>query len=652
MRNSWTAGAVILAVAMVASADTNRDRGKAAAQGVLTQWGSPDSLQNKAMTPLGSSTQMSSIDGSKSFGAQTTCEGAKNFLKLTLVPNGTGDIASMAVDFDGDLDGTPDQHTVLNGPYGAMCDNGMVQCDAGSMNNCHYFRWQADASSVSLNPNNPGGYTNTVKDMGACYCFNNSCGTSLLLVNADKILDDAGAGIAVALSQNVARFAMSGKTMLDSTSAQFFGQTSGCGTDQKPEQYFKNIGGLEAQGASNRSDPNSTYNKILTSSVSQGHGTTDQACQVNRNITMVNYTNDSVVQITLNGDGEVTSCGAGCAQVVVGKPGNNYLSASCGLWTTSANVVVNRPELISAVTLTEAGFDDWLRVRVNGNIVWNADPSWTSESARCGENGNRGTKSLNQDLTSYFKNVAPATTVQLRQDTSWDDKGEGYAVVQFHYNQDCQVQSETISDGCTSQENNSECSLKDEQVDGTQTIQGYTRTGLTPQQTSKTYTINGCSQTYTRDYFNKQRTYSCPTTASPYNGDAATKRYDSIHQSFDTSTGTYTDTTYSNGTYTSSAQQITNLMPPDTVAACPLMCRTQKPRPGVAVGEPGPTNQLNPNGVAYDYTWRECTESNACPSEAGETVVTACGCRNNFGEAAAAMQTIRQVSEDSLCQAQ
>lgn len=652
MGKAWGWGVLMCAIAVTASAEATRDRGKAAAQSVLNQWGSADTLQAKAFTPMASDAPMATIDGETRFEAQMTCPGSKRFLQLTLVPNGTGDIDALVVSMDMDLDGTPEQTAALKGPFGALCDNGIVQCDAGTMNNCRYHRWQVDATGVQLNPTNGAGYPNSVKDMGACYCFNNACGNSLLLQNAEKILDDAGAGIAIAMAQTVPRFGLSSKTMIDTTSAEFFGQTAGCGADQRPEQFYQNTAGLETLGAAAQGDPNSTYNKVLSSTNAQGHGTTAQSCQINRNIALAGYWNDAIVTAAYGGDGKTTSCGTGCVKVRVGRVGDNYLSAKCGKWTSYAAVTVHRPELLTSVTLVQTSFDDWLRVRINGNIVYNADPNWTWESARCGENGQRGTKYPNTDLTSWFKNVPAGTVVQVVQETSYTDKGEGWAILQFQYAQDCAIASETLSNGCAAQEENPECALRDEQVDGVQTYQGYTRTGLTPSPASKTYTYNGCEQTLTREFFSTQRIYTCPASPLPYDGEAAQKRYDSIHGTFDTATGAFTDVTTKDGgsTYTASAQRITT-PPPDSRAACPMMCRTRKPRPGVAVGEPGPTNALNPGGVAYDYTWRECDEGNLCPTAAGEEVVTACGCRDNFGEAAAAMQTIRQVAEDSVCQA-
>ncbi len=652
MRNSITFGALALVVALTAGADVNRDRGKTAGQSVLGKWGSPSALQQNAMTPLASGEQMQTIDGTQAFGAKISCPGAKTFLKLTIIPGSAGDIANLGVSLDTNLDGTPDQNTVLPGPFGALCDNGMVQCPAGTMTGCSYKRWEATPSGITLNPNNGGGGPNTIRDMGACYCFNNSCGNGLLIRNAEKVLNDTGAGIALAMQASTPRFAMSGSSMVDSLSAEFFGQTSGCGADQRPEQYYKNTGALQAQGVANQSDPNSTYNKILASPNAAGHNTTTQACQINRNITMSGYWNTAVLGATFTGDGTAQSCGDGCVRITTGRDGFHYLNARCGIYTTSASITVNRPELISSATLVMVSYDDFLRVRMNGTIVWNADPSWTWEGTRCGENDNRGTKYPGTDLTSWFTGTPAGGTLQFRQDTTWEDKGQGWAVIEVRYNQDCDIASETIDNGCAAQESNANCSLRDERVDSTQTIQGYARTGLTPLPSTKDYSFGACNKRYTRDYFQKQRSYTCPATASPYSGEAAQKRYESIHQSFDPTTGNFTDTTYQNGTYTSSPQQLKNLPPPDSVQACPMVCRTRKDRPGVAVGEPGPVNTLNPGGVAYDFTYRECSESNVCPAEAGETIVSACACRNNFGEAAAAMQTIRQVAEDSLCQAQ
>jgi len=650
MRNAgkWVvaaAAAAALSVSVV-SAGSDRDRGKAAANSVIQQWGTGDKLEQKAMNPMASDAQMKSIDGQQSFGVQMSCPGSQKFMRLTMLPSSQGDLQSLAMDLDNDLDGSQETRRMFNGPYAAVCNNGLIQCPSGTMNNCAYFRWRADSSGVVLDRNNDSGLPNTQADLGGCYCFNNSCGNGLLIRNSDKILDDVGAGIAVAMQQQRPRFAISNKTTVDTLSAEYFGQQGGCGADKQPEQYFKNTGSLQSEGQVAASDPNSTYAKILASPVSQGHGATEASCVIQRQFSTENYDSE-VLSYAFRDVGSVTSCGVRCNTVTIGNIDLAY-RANCGMHTQAVAITVNKPQLVRRVTLLTVGHDDWLRLFVNGTQRYTADSRWTYPGARCGENGNRGVKTLNMDLTELFRSTPAGGIVDISYDLSYADKGRGEAVLQVETEPDCRIATERIVNGCATLESRTDCRLRDETVDGVYTWRGYGETGLSPLPSKRTVTQGACGVEVVRAWYDKYRVYTCPAGESPYGGEDAKKRHESVRSSFDPASGNYSDTRKEDGSWSSHSGSVT-LMPPDPVEACVSMCRTRKLRPGVAVTESGAVNQKNPNGPAYDYTYRECS-NNVCATEPGEEVVSACNCRSSFGEAAAMMQTIRQTKQDMLCQ--
>lgn len=144
--------------------------------------------------------------------------------------------------------------------------------------------------------------------------------------------------------------------------------------------------------------------------------------------------NATVLTVTNSGDGSVVSCGVGCLQVTMGRfDSTTFLSSSCGLYSTSATVKVNQPAKITSVTLVRVAYDDWMRVKLGSAIVFNADPAWTGASARCGENGSRGTYMPGIDMTASFQSVAPGSSLVLSQDLSYTDQGGGGALVEIRF---------------------------------------------------------------------------------------------------------------------------------------------------------------------------------------------------------------------------
>ena len=64
----------------------------------------------------------------------------------------------------------------------------------------------------------------------------------------------------------------------------------------------------------------------------------------------------------------------------------------------------------------------------------------------------------------------------------------------------------------------------------------------------------------------------------------------------------------------------------------------------------GQVNKDNKSGVVkYDNFYYECDAGNQCPAEPGEEVIKACQCLNEFAEASAIMQVIRQAGQDMIC---
>lgn len=150
-------------------------------------------------------------------------------------------------------------------------------------------------------------------------------------------------------------------------------------------------------------------------------------------------------------EGAVTSCGMGCMRVVVGRIGGNYYRnlGNCGYRQVYSSVTIARPDLIESVKLVQVGMDDWIRVWNNNVLAYNADANWTYPGARCGENGSRGTRGLNIDVTSQFTTPPAGTSIPIGFDLSVADDGEGWAIWEFRSTEECRFETDDCPGGVT-----------------------------------------------------------------------------------------------------------------------------------------------------------------------------------------------------------
>ncbi len=648
----WAAAALLVAAGVGAAADgSGKDRGKAAGQSVLDQWGGgSNNFADKVLKPMSTGRSMATVDGSKTFAAQIQCEGSERFLRVTLFPASSNDIQQLALDVDANLDGSTDQSAVLAGPYAGACVNGMMQCDAGTVNNCQALRWVASGNQILLDPKKADGTPLQQKDLGSCYCFNSACGNNLLLVNTKKVLQDIGTGIAVALQETAPRLAIADVKMVDAVTAEVFGTQGGCGAgDKRPEQYFRNSGGLTAAGTATASDPNSSYFKVANSPMASHHGVTSQSCQINRNVQAASSIPPDAISA---GAGPTRACGANCTGYLVGvEQARRFRGGDCTIYEDNRSFTVNHPDAIRSATLVEAQYDDWYQLQINGSTVWSNPSTWLGEpfeGASC-EASRHTTSTLTVDVTSKFKING---SVALRGRTAVSDRGDGWSWVNVTLGPTCSVGSDTIDNGCAALEAKADCELQTEEVDGVRTVDDFRSTGQSPTASSREFPAEGCSIRVERPYWQKRRTYQCKKAGdSGYDVSASRERWESINGSINTDDGSYSDRRTVDGQTTTSSQRLT--MPERAeVAGCVRMCKTRKSAAGQAVTENGSTAQRNSTGVAFDYTYRECGAGDSCPLAEGEEMVSACNCRNNFGEAATMMQAIRQTAQDTLCQAQ
>jgi hypothetical protein len=642
---AWIVASVATVGMTVAQAQTTvQERARTLGHEARGAYGTQDAFTTNATEPLTTDVQMRALDG-QAFDARLQCDATQQFLRVSMEPQGSSDIAAFTVELDADVNGTAETTRRFVGPFAGVCNNGVVQCDAGTWNNCRYFRWAMSGTVPVLEEVR-------TQDLGACYCVNASCGANLLFVNANKVVSDLGVGALTTISRALPRIT-AGSTQSDETSITFFGHESGCGVDHAPEQYFDRPNDMAAAGVIEQARPGSVSNFLLNTSVARQHGLQSVSCDIRRDLQTQLFAKSDILRFESATRGGVTDCGTGCLRVRVGDAipnlyGGGAGGTRCRLQYESATMVVGLPDRIQSATLQYAAFDDALRLNAGGAIRYTSDAWWTFPglpAGRC-DYGNR-TASPNADVLDAFRAVG---SVNLEMELAHDRRGDGYLDVEFRVREGCDVVREDVIDGCVGAASNASCQLKNEWVDGVQTVRDYRTTGLGPTASSRSVGAACQVDSGPRAWWQTRREYECRTEPLAFDVADDRRRADAIHASVNPDTGEFTDLRRTApNTWTSEPSRIP-VPAADSTTGCTPMCRTRKPKPGVAVGDLGPQSALNTTGVPYDFTFRECEEG-ACPLQPGEELVSACDCRSNFAQAASMMQTIRTVGEDMICTA-
>ena len=166
---------------VTAQNDVEKSRSEAqnAAGSVYEHLGTSEAINQNAAQPITSSkTPMKTVDQSQSFSAQLSCPSSSKFVDILAQPGSTGDLQTVVVMQDTNLDGKMDYQYVMPFPISGVCGNGVIQCDVGTWHNCKYWKWVAD-NQGKLNIQQ----TDLTK-MGGCYCINNSCGNNIVWANS------------------------------------------------------------------------------------------------------------------------------------------------------------------------------------------------------------------------------------------------------------------------------------------------------------------------------------------------------------------------------------------------------------------------------------------------------------------------------------
>lgn len=632
---TWRAVSLSLLIAFSASgAADERDRAKSASDAVYDRYGTTEKLNSEALEPMATERSMSTTDGSE-FQTQVSCKASQAFMRLNMVPGSQGDLDRIFVEQDADLDGSIESSTILDGPYAAVCTNGIVQCDPGSYRNCDYFRWTTQNGVITTEEVAP-------YEVNACYCFNEHCGDNLFFVNRKRIAEDIGTGMARAFNREYPRLVLGRSQSSGETGLIYYGHQGNCSTDSQPEQYFGDMNALRAAGEDEAQKTDTIYHDLITSPAAQDRSLSELSCNKRRVFNLSHATKYEVITVESRNRGQTIDCGEGCVEFITGVAGNNYWSGDCGVKTNQANLRINDPSRITSAIVEYVVYDDFSRVWVGGEKIFD---KWGG----CDHNNSAGTRRINRDVTHLFTNANQGDVIDLVQVVRFRGRGEGWFNLRVEVDESCKIDSEHIDDTCSVIDNRDDCELFQEDIDDVRTVDNYRDTGLQPVPSPREVT-GTCSAGYVvRPWWETQRTYRCETKEDPYDMTAAEERYRTIHESYDVDTGDFLDRRKTeNGSYVTAPE---SLFQPDPTPEqpCVQLCQTRKRKPGSNVTETGTQSDNNASGTPWDYTYRECRTENVCPIEDGEELVLSCHCPDRFGQAASMMQSIRMMQQDFIC---
>ena len=618
---------------------------------VKGQTGTASRLNESQIRPVSGDNIMKTYDGQTSFNGKAVCKGTSEFMRMLVQPAANGNLKLLNIMQDTDMNGSLDITTSPGWEVSVVCSNGFQTCtDANNAATCSSWAWVADTTTYQL-----GRKSVAMSDLGGCYCINNSCGNNLAWNNLSQILNDLGGGASQALSRANPWFTLS-QIKIDGVSASFVGgETASCSIGDS-EGFFGTADGqkiLTYQDNYNamKNDANETaktsdaYRMINSGSLNPNEKSDIYNCDITRNVNLDEPKLDEIIAFD-GGAGSVQQCGTDCLQLVLGRLGDNYWSGSCSYYEVDSSFFIKDHTRIASATLENAVFDDWMQLWAGDKVVWSGPyGNWNDTGPVPGacELKQSWNMSPKLDFKQYL-NKNGQVKFKIRVEVSGE--GEGYALVRLKADLSCREGSEYVTNTCTAYENDQNCQLAEETVDGVKTFISSINTGLIPLPQTKVLQGSFCTVPVKRDWFNKKRAYRCNRKVD-FNFDNILERKAYVDKTV--TPADYKDKMFSNGQVTYGSGE---LFWPDmpTVGPCINMCKTRKAKTTPDMSISGQVDKNNNAGVVkYDNFYYECDTGNTCPAGPGEEIVKACQCLNEFAEASAIMQVMRQAGQDMIC---
>ncbi|WP_333837394.1 hypothetical protein [Novosphingobium sp.] len=634
--------ATALAMPISAHAQSMDERARAAAQAAREKSADSEAIQKNYVTPGLAGEAITTVDGTKSFNPTLACQTTSTLLEILAQPGSTGDITTLRISRDKDLNGSFDQTLTLPMPVSGICANGVIACQPGTWNQCRSYRWDVSAagelklSEVDLTA------------LAGCYCVNNSCGSNLVWGNMAATLKDIGGGVVGALTSADPRIGVA-QAAIDGPIIRYTGaQSTACAANPSLAQTVYRANPTQIQGdAASLAAGNSVFQALKGSPAGMGKAEQIRACTIRREVKLEAVTADGIIARTSGGYATYADT-PDTRAFLLGSPRDDSLSGgSCRIHDFRMTLDVGDPDRLVSARLSQILFDDWVQVRVDGVLV-HADPGgWTGTGLPPGkcERGRTWYGTPNLDLKPFLTKGAHEIWVRV----AVGGEGEVSARIDATLDLSCNP-TEKLVDLCAGYAADANCQLHDETVDGVQTFRNGVGTGLTPLPQTRLFESGACSLSLSRPWFERDRRYRCTIDTGVLPQPDLSRGAYIIDHSTETLLADRVKT--KDGGYTASSRSFA-LPDRGSVAACEPICKTRAPRANTGVAPDGVVGSRQNAPTGWDTFYHGCTRSSAgadiCPLGDGEELVSDCGCLDDFPEAIVMMQTVRLGGADMIC---
>jgi len=627
-----------------------------------------------------------------SFDAKLQCSSSTEAIIITPYSFSSGGEVSLKIQYDTDLDWSIDSSFTTSNISG-FCSNGYVSCTPGTFNNCKYYEFgikhkcgtteyntyrECDAACSGVckpSDNKVLAFQRSVSEMkysGGCFCSNSSCGSSFNGV-FQNALSYFGGGITAHAMKELG-FALIDTDIDSSTlSVKYYAANAASCLDSSDDKTdtlksFYQVGSIhyDEELTEQMTDSESLYNTVTAQSNKTAK---TSSCSVTNTPAAINSTPSQTLLIT------------------AGQVGNNYWCSSCSMHSITNEFTIADKNNVTEFKLTSVKFDDWIKITLNGYVVYvgpyggdrlsivDGHVQYSATGTGSCELGTSWSKSPNVDFKNYLVNG----TNTLRTDVVVAGCGEGYA-----YFQGVEVGSDNLGvtrhNSCSIYEQDSNCRLYSETVNGTyETVVNYTSTGIIPGSTCTT--VQGSSGTYVvcdygdridqvsskknvplltggtgvvtsntpvtissqnngKDWFSIYRTYVCQDGSS-YDFTEAKKQADLVGSTINRDTG---DFNYYSDSGVSSGNAKIDTMSYDT---CSYTCTVQTGSQDTTLF-PDQTTRNTTTAVVKEQ--RPCGSEKICPYDsASETLISDCTCTNSFNEVISLFSSVNDAVHDMIC---
>ena len=607
---------------------------------ISKRFGNKDTLTQNLTSPLTSGSNFTTLDGKTSFQQRLSCPSSANYLELFFALGPGGDLTPVRIQQDTNFDGLYDSAYALPVPIAGVCANGIISCQAGTFDGCKSYLWTSDEDG------HLGTQETELRNLAGCYCVNESCGSNLGFVNRNTILDDLGGGIAGALMRQDPRYAISAVEKMDFIIRLAGQDTAACRPDVTTAQheYYDNPTNLSGDAfAASTSD--SIFNNIKNIPSGEALSLQQNSCRIERQVTLDEVLgSDIITRVTSAPEYAENSCGGddNCFEFLLGPGEDNVIRGpdSCFYETKELIWNVDHVERIREAVLIDAVYEDQIAVFINNRRVFNTGGFDGVNRPKDCQIDDQFSASINRNIKADL--IEGRNT--LKMVIAVRKKGSGRLRGRIRYEPGCDL-VENVSDTCSSYAADDRCRLVDETVDGVRTFLNGGRTGLTPINQPRTLYGAQCVQSFSRPFFDRDRTYECEfdnSSAQAFDFNRATHIYNgsSLDQYADRQKN-------SDGSFTN----ITGAFSIDTdygVSSCQNLCKTRSSVTDTEISSTGVVGSILKNPVATEFNYHQCS-GDVCPIGPGETIVTDCGCLNEFPQALTIMQSFRLAGQDLIC---